>query len=491
MEPRLRWEIDVLEDLEEDVFQELGDKGIPSDEWPYYVGFVKRVKKIYRDFDDATAEDEITSLRNEYILRGWDPDILDQLMAVGRAYGLVQRQPNVYGQPGVNFYQASDGTFSHSYRRHMVTWGSRVWIFYVKSGALYVASADISKLEWTEECIFDSAEFPNYICYQPAVWQQHDTVGVLIETYDPASFWRIRFRFRRGTLNSDDPHIAWDLPWTHISGVFMNCYPTYGYVALAKTKTYWWASFQTYMVGYQARWYLYRSNDGGSTWTQVFERISPTTQRNLYWYVTAHLLPDGHGMENDNLDIYYGVGCGWVDDYYYYHMFHDGTTLYGPITVGPEFDYDPPGPDKKDKWTACKDKENRTWILTLRFITLPPHYVRVRAFRRTTGAGVVLDKGPFNLEVQPGWGIPWRHFSICYNWGDPERLYALYVHNATGQIKLWRSLAPFDTWTPETLVASGPVKTGANLIYYPMIWRHINMIYAEASAIFYGTLFQG
>lgn len=49
---------------------------------PYYLAFVKRLFSKCLDFSSLTYADEKTSLRNEFVLRGLEAEVLDQLISI-------------------------------------------------------------------------------------------------------------------------------------------------------------------------------------------------------------------------------------------------------------------------------------------------------------------------------------------------------------------------------------------------------------------------
>lgn len=72
---------DELEDsvgLEEPIEDELTYKGVPLAEWPHYMGFAKRMLRLYRKFTGETLLLEKESLIEEYVLRGKDRNVLEQ-----------------------------------------------------------------------------------------------------------------------------------------------------------------------------------------------------------------------------------------------------------------------------------------------------------------------------------------------------------------------------------------------------------------------------
>ena len=55
---------------------------LTREQFPYYLAFVKRVFSKCLRFSGDTLEEEKTSLRAEFILRGLEDWILDQLIAL-------------------------------------------------------------------------------------------------------------------------------------------------------------------------------------------------------------------------------------------------------------------------------------------------------------------------------------------------------------------------------------------------------------------------
>jgi len=53
--------------------------GVPTEEWQYYLGFMKRMIEFYQSFTSETLQKEKDSLIAEYVLRGKDKDVLQQV----------------------------------------------------------------------------------------------------------------------------------------------------------------------------------------------------------------------------------------------------------------------------------------------------------------------------------------------------------------------------------------------------------------------------
>jgi hypothetical protein len=56
--------------------------GVPLAEYPYYLGFMKRMIVLYRNFTSETLASEKESLITEYVLRGKDRDVLEEVQEV-------------------------------------------------------------------------------------------------------------------------------------------------------------------------------------------------------------------------------------------------------------------------------------------------------------------------------------------------------------------------------------------------------------------------
>jgi len=90
MIPRLKKELDLSVGLETPIMDDLTIKGVPQNQWQYYIAFSKRMLKLYEVFSGATLQDEKQSLINEYVARGFDLAILQQQQDVVEEYlGIV------------------------------------------------------------------------------------------------------------------------------------------------------------------------------------------------------------------------------------------------------------------------------------------------------------------------------------------------------------------------------------------------------------------
>ena len=86
----LDWELTILLEIEEHVFDVMDAQGVPNSEWPYYVAFAKKLWNRAVHFNDETFQLEKTSLVNEHTLRGQDPAILAMIQGEVEAMALVK-----------------------------------------------------------------------------------------------------------------------------------------------------------------------------------------------------------------------------------------------------------------------------------------------------------------------------------------------------------------------------------------------------------------
>jgi len=69
-------------ECEEPTMAELKTKGVPEAEWPYYLGYMKRMLALYRAYTSETLLLEKTNLIEEYVLRDKDRTVLEQVQEV-------------------------------------------------------------------------------------------------------------------------------------------------------------------------------------------------------------------------------------------------------------------------------------------------------------------------------------------------------------------------------------------------------------------------
>jgi len=79
---RLEPKLYVHVECEVPTMELLGNLGVPTEEWVYYLGFMKRMVKLYRNFTSETLQKEKDSLISEYVLRGKDITVLEQVQEV-------------------------------------------------------------------------------------------------------------------------------------------------------------------------------------------------------------------------------------------------------------------------------------------------------------------------------------------------------------------------------------------------------------------------
>lgn len=99
MPQELDFEVYVELGLEVRVFAVLEEKGVPSDQEKYYAGYAKKLWNRALRFNAATYQLEKTSLINEYVERGLDPAVLDQLEPHSLIFAEVKKQGIPWGLP--------------------------------------------------------------------------------------------------------------------------------------------------------------------------------------------------------------------------------------------------------------------------------------------------------------------------------------------------------------------------------------------------------
>ena len=87
----LEWETEVLLELEVQIFDVLTNWGVPSDQWPYYVGFAKRIWERALKFQSETFLLEKQSVLNEYVLRGHTLGVLEAIQVHAEALALIKQ----------------------------------------------------------------------------------------------------------------------------------------------------------------------------------------------------------------------------------------------------------------------------------------------------------------------------------------------------------------------------------------------------------------
>jgi hypothetical protein len=74
--------LDIHVECEVPCMELLASLGVPLSEYPYYLGFMKRMIVLYRNFTSETLASEKESLIEEYVLRGKDRDVLEAVQEV-------------------------------------------------------------------------------------------------------------------------------------------------------------------------------------------------------------------------------------------------------------------------------------------------------------------------------------------------------------------------------------------------------------------------
>ena len=85
MNALLETELINYDELERQIYEKLEDLGVSSEEWPFYMAYAKRVFETYLRFWNETAEDEVALIRDEFVKRRLDPNVLDQLTPICRS----------------------------------------------------------------------------------------------------------------------------------------------------------------------------------------------------------------------------------------------------------------------------------------------------------------------------------------------------------------------------------------------------------------------
>lgn len=65
---------------------------VQSEEWPHYMAFAKRAFKFHYNFDQPTADNEVVQLIEEFVLRGLNREVLEQLTAIAKNVGELAKQ---------------------------------------------------------------------------------------------------------------------------------------------------------------------------------------------------------------------------------------------------------------------------------------------------------------------------------------------------------------------------------------------------------------
>jgi len=82
MSDLLKAKLEAHVECETPTMTELERLGVPESEWRYYLGYMKRMLLLYLSFSEETLEKEKQSLIEEYVLRGKDRNVLEQIQEV-------------------------------------------------------------------------------------------------------------------------------------------------------------------------------------------------------------------------------------------------------------------------------------------------------------------------------------------------------------------------------------------------------------------------
>lgn len=82
MEEKLAEQLPIFVDLEQPIMDECQAKGVVEALWPYYIGFGKRAKSFVEKFSSASKEVELSSLVDEYVKRGLEENVLNQILGI-------------------------------------------------------------------------------------------------------------------------------------------------------------------------------------------------------------------------------------------------------------------------------------------------------------------------------------------------------------------------------------------------------------------------
>ena len=105
--------LDIHVECEVPCMELLDTLGVPTDEWQYYLGFMKRMIVLYRKFTSETLASEKESLISEYVLRGKDESVLEEVQEVAAlcAGGIFEMDLWTRDFYMVTQFQHTDGFF--------------------------------------------------------------------------------------------------------------------------------------------------------------------------------------------------------------------------------------------------------------------------------------------------------------------------------------------------------------------------------------------
>jgi len=96
MEPNWEDEAPPFVECETPTMELLVALGVASDEWQYYLGFMKRMMELYLKFTSETLAKEKESLIEEYVLRGKDKGVLEEVQEVAAGCAGVEVEMDLW-----------------------------------------------------------------------------------------------------------------------------------------------------------------------------------------------------------------------------------------------------------------------------------------------------------------------------------------------------------------------------------------------------------
>ena len=174
-------------DCEEPTMLLLDSFEVPEAEWPWYLGYMKRMIKLYENFTDATLENEKTSLINEYVLRGKDRTILEEIQPVAaECAGFEVIEGNYRTWNKIWEYNFPDGLAASFYVT--ATFNRQYIYMQYQDSASYYRFSVIKFADGSQQFINPSST--HYLCYSgeidPALYFLYNTL--VYAQYGGASF---------------------------------------------------------------------------------------------------------------------------------------------------------------------------------------------------------------------------------------------------------------------------------------------------------------
>jgi hypothetical protein len=108
MADRLKPKLDVHVLCETPTMELLETLGVPLAEYPYYLGFMKRMVVIYQTFTADTLVKERDALIAEYVLRGKSEDVLEQIEEVAALCAEAEFEMDLWTRDFYKLFQFQD-----------------------------------------------------------------------------------------------------------------------------------------------------------------------------------------------------------------------------------------------------------------------------------------------------------------------------------------------------------------------------------------------